>query len=143
MAPESAASESLPARAAELARASDRLSARWRQKLGISAYEMLALTNLSKGPMTIGELGSALALSSGAMTGLADRLEAQERLARVRDARDRRRVHLTLTETTRRELEELAAPLNARIAQVPADAAGAELLRALVACYVETMEDAR
>jgi DNA-binding MarR family transcriptional regulator len=126
-----------------LSLAIDRLRAAWRSNLGISAYEMLAITSVVDGPRTIGELGAILALSSGAMTGLVDRLEGQGRLVRVRDERDRRRVHLSVTDATRRELDELAAPLRARIERLPASGETSALLAALVGCYTETLEELR
>lgn len=131
---------------AELANAlaieSERLRAAWRHELGISAYEMLAISHLNQaGPMTIGELGSRLALSSGAMTGLVDRLERSDRLLRVRDEHDRRRVHLQVTTSTRTALERLAAPLEQRIDQLEASVGGRALLEQLAACYAAAREE--
>ncbi len=45
-------------------------------------------------PLTPGELGAAVGLSSGATTALIDRLEATGHLRRARDDPDRRRVRL-------------------------------------------------
>lgn len=129
--------------AIELSVASERLRARWRHELGVSAYEMLAITHLADaGRLTIGALGTRLALSSGAMTGLVDRLERDGRIARVRDEQDRRRVHLAITDATRIELDRLSKPVRDRIAALPATPAPPEdLLRRLLACYAETMEE--
>src|SRR5687768_12407005 len=44
------------------------------------------------GPLTAGEIGAHLGLSSGAVTGLVDRLEANGWVRRERDPEDRRRV---------------------------------------------------
>jgi len=45
-------------------------------------------------PLTPGELGTALRLSSGATTAVVDRLERQGHIRRDRDDADRRKVHL-------------------------------------------------
>src|SRR5688500_6536872 len=93
---------SLEALALEISIATERLRARWRNELGLSAYEILAITHIQHGEgLTIGELGSRLALSSGAMTGLIDRLAKTGRVERVRDELDRRRVHLVVTDAAR------------------------------------------
>jgi DNA-binding MarR family transcriptional regulator len=48
------------------------------------------------GPITAGEIGTHLGLSSGAVTGLVDRLEATGWVRRERDPADRRRVIVQL-----------------------------------------------
>jgi DNA-binding MarR family transcriptional regulator len=139
-------SGSIPAIAAELSLASERLRAMWRRELGISAYEMLAITHVADGrSMTIGELGSRLALSSGAMTGLLDRLEKAGHMVRVRDERDRRRVHLEVTDSTRAELDRLAESLNTRLDQLAdaGESSPTRALRAVLACYTATIEEQR
>ncbi|MCH0539120.1 MarR family transcriptional regulator [Streptomyces sp. MUM 203J] len=50
---------------------------------------------------TAGLLGAALGLNSAGTTAVIDRLERLGLLARVRDARDRRRVLLTVTDRAR------------------------------------------
>lgn len=49
--------------------------------------------------MSIGRLGAALELSSGAVTGLVDRLVSAGHVERVADATDRRRVHLRVSDS--------------------------------------------
>ena len=49
-------------------------------------------------PLTPGALGAALDLSSGAVTSVVDRLERAAHVVRVRDAADRRRVLLHVSE---------------------------------------------
>ncbi|MGY1697214.1 MarR family winged helix-turn-helix transcriptional regulator [Geodermatophilus sp. SYSU D00814] len=51
-------------------------------------------------PLTAGGLGAAVGLSSAAVTALLDRLERAGHVQRVRDAADRRRVVLQMTEPT-------------------------------------------
>src|SRR5262245_60038030 len=50
------------------------------------------------GPLTAGEIGTHLGLTSGAVTGLVDRLEAVGWVHRERDGTDRRRVIVRLAE---------------------------------------------
>jgi DNA-binding MarR family transcriptional regulator len=63
------------------------------------------------GPLTAGEIGAHLGLSSGAVTGLIDRLEAGGWVRRERDARDRRRVIVHLSAERGAELWDLYQPL--------------------------------
>jgi DNA-binding MarR family transcriptional regulator len=63
------------------------------------------------GPLTAGEIGGHLGLSSGAVTGLVDRLEAGGWVRRERDPRDRRRVIVHLSTERGAELGPLYEPL--------------------------------
>lgn len=139
-----ASNRTLEELAFDISIATERLRARWRNQLGISAYEMLAITHIQHGEgLTIGELGSRLALSSGAMTGLIDRLAKTGRVERVRDELDRRRVHLMVTDAARADLERLSAPLNRRVAALSREPQGDArvMLAGLLACYTKTLEE--
>src|SRR5215207_3777521 len=63
------------------------------------------------GPLTAGEIGTHLGLSSGAVTGLIDRLEAAGWVHRERDPADRRRVIVHLAQERGDELWEVYRPL--------------------------------
>jgi DNA-binding MarR family transcriptional regulator len=63
------------------------------------------------GPITAGEIGMHLGLSSGAVTGLLDRLETEGWVRRERDATDRRRVFVHLSHERGAELWQLYQPL--------------------------------
>src|SRR5687767_1822383 len=63
------------------------------------------------GPLTAGEIGTHLGLSSGAVTGLVDRLEAGRWVRRERDPADRRRVIVHLSTERGAELWALYQPL--------------------------------
>jgi DNA-binding MarR family transcriptional regulator len=69
--------------------------------LDISAYRCLDILD-QDGPMTVGQLAARARLSPGAITALVDRLEDKGLARRTRDATDRRRV---LVEVTNRALE--------------------------------------
>lgn len=71
---------------------------------------MLALWE-QDGPM-VSELGQRLSLDSGTLTPLLKRLEASGYVSRIRDVKDERRVHISLTAAGRK--------LKARAAKVPA-----------------------
>jgi MarR family transcriptional regulator, organic hydroperoxide resistance regulator len=63
------------------------------------------------GPLTAGEIGSHLGLTSGAVTGLIDRLEAGGWVQRERDPQDRRRVFVHMSGERGAELWPLYQPL--------------------------------
>ena len=63
------------------------------------------------GPLTAGEIGAHLGLSSGAVTGLVDRLEGGGWVRRERDPEDRRRVVVHLAMDRGDELWPLYKPL--------------------------------
>jgi DNA-binding MarR family transcriptional regulator len=63
------------------------------------------------GPLTAGEIGTHLGLSSGAVTGLVDRLEAGGWVRRDRDPEDRRRVIVVLSGERGDELWRVYQPL--------------------------------
>lgn len=63
---------------------------------GLGVSDMKALDLLMRnGPQTAGQLGTALGLTSGAVTGIADRLIRRGFARRETDAADRRRVLLS------------------------------------------------
>jgi DNA-binding MarR family transcriptional regulator len=65
--------------------------------LGMNLSDMLCLGILSgAGPITPGQLATLTGLSTGAVTGLVDRLERLDLVRRERDEEDRRRVVLHL-----------------------------------------------
>lgn len=83
------------------------------------------------GPLTAGEIGMHLGLSSGAVTGLVDRLEAGGWVQRVRDPQDRRRVFVHLSAERGAELWALYQPL-AETIDAYRDELGARDLRVVV-----------
>jgi DNA-binding MarR family transcriptional regulator len=64
------------------------------------------------GPLTAGEIGGHLGLSSGAVTGLIDRLEAGGWVRRQRDPQDRRRVFVQVATDHETDLWPLYQPLS-------------------------------
>jgi len=72
---------------------------------------------LQFGPMTAGDLAQRLGLTTGAVTGVIDRLVAAKLVRRVADPSDRRRVVVELLSNPRREREiaGLFEPMGRRI----------------------------
>ena len=67
------------------------------EKLGISQREWEAVDVLdAAGPLTAGELASLMRVSTGAVTGIVDRLEERGFVTRRRDPSDRRKVIVEL-----------------------------------------------
>ncbi len=76
------------------------------RKLGLGATDTrcLDLIGRSEAPVTAGDLGRATGLTTGAITGVLDRLEAAGMVARVRDADDRRKVFVRPLAEAQRQL---------------------------------------
>jgi DNA-binding MarR family transcriptional regulator len=66
-----------------------------------------------RGPMTAGELAAVTGLTTGSVTSLIDRLEAQDLVRRRPDDSDRRRVIVELTDEAERIAEEVYGPVGA------------------------------
>jgi DNA-binding MarR family transcriptional regulator len=78
------------------------------ERAGLNRTDWRCLDILgTRGPMTAGELAKAVRLTTGAVTGVLDRLEAAGLVRRVRDTRDRRRVIVELTDA----VDTLGAPV--------------------------------
>lgn len=75
----------------------DALDALIADRLGLHRSDLRALNHLEQGPLTASELGQRLALSSGSVTALADRLERSGLVERSRTSSDRRQVGIALT----------------------------------------------
>ena len=80
--------------------------------LGINRTDARCVDILDqRGPMTAGELASAAALSTGAITAVLDRMERTGFARRVADPHDRRKVVVELTEEARRRSWEIYGPI--------------------------------
>ncbi len=101
-------------------------------RLGLSAVEWKCLGLLGQhGPATAGKLAELAGFTTGAITGIVDRLEKAGYVRRVSNPRDRRSV---IIEPLRdRELREQVAPIFASLGQAMADVAGRYSARELAA----------
>lgn len=90
-------------------------------KLGINATDFECLDLLGRiGPLTAGQLAEHTGLSTGAITGVVDRLERAGYAERARDAHDRRKV---IVKTVPQRME-MVAPLFASLAAAIAELNG-------------------
>ena len=73
--------------------------ARIAEKMGLSAtdHKALDLVRQAEGALTAGRIAELTALSTGAVTGVIDRLEKAGFVRRVRDRQDRRKVLVEIT----------------------------------------------
>jgi DNA-binding MarR family transcriptional regulator len=89
-------------------------------RLGLSVTDLKSLDVLqsSDQPLTAKNLADELGLTGGAITGVADRLEAAGFVERVRDPGDRRRWELRPLPDRQDEVTDLFAPLGAAITRL-------------------------
>jgi len=108
-----------------LARAYQAMAERDRRDLenhGLYGSEFAVLEALFyKGPLTLGEVGRKVLLTSGSITHVVDKLEARELVARRRCAEDQRVTYAELTEAGR---ELVAGIFPAHVAGDPAGHVG-------------------
>lgn len=93
------------------------------QRYGLTAPQAALVKALTFGPLTAGELASRINLSQGTVTDILNRLEARGLVQRLRDAEDKRRVIVSLSdkgsEIVHSSSLQLQAPLNERLAELP------------------------
>jgi DNA-binding MarR family transcriptional regulator len=90
-------------------------------RLGINVTDVKCFSLVQqRGPMTAGELAEQTGLTTGAITGVIDRLEKAGLVQRVRDSTDRRRVILEVLHNPAQEqmLQELYGPMGSAITQL-------------------------
>lgn len=100
------------------------------ERLGLNATDHKALDLLSRaGPLTAGELADLTGLTTGAITGVVDRLEKAGYVRRVRDLQDRRKVVIAPVDDPERFGEVLAVfdSLSRSVAELCARYSDAEL----------------
>ena len=98
-------------------------------RLGMSATDVKCYSILRQsGPITAGQLAERTGLTTGAITGVIDRLERAELVRRVRDLHDRRRIVLELVLNAERErvIAQLYEPLGRAITGLVAQYSAAE-----------------
>ncbi len=90
------------------------------ERVGLSATEHKALDLLSRsGPLTAGQLAEVTGLTTGAITGLIDRLEKVGFVQRKRDQSDRRKVVIyPVTEKIEQEIAPLFVSMSQQTEQL-------------------------
>ena len=95
------------------------------ERLGINATDLkcldLAVRSDAQAPLTAGDLARLTGLTTGAVTGVLDRLERAGFVRRERDPADRRRVAIRLLARRERETTALFSSLGRSYAALAAD----------------------
>lgn len=119
------------------------------RRKNLTAPQLATLRRLDrKGPLSAGELARGIAVSQATVTGIVDRLEQKELVTRSRDAQDRRRVLIDLTEPAKALVADSPPPLHERFMLRLAETSSAErdeidrVLRAIVQMMEAEMVEA-
>jgi len=106
----------------ELANADVLYNAAVAERLGVSAVDLRCLSYLdAHGAATASELARWSGLTSGALTGVVNRLAAAGLVRRDPDPEDARRVRIIPLPEQREEIESLMRPLGQRLAAAASD----------------------
>lgn len=97
-------------------------------RLGLNATDHKALDLVARqGPLSAGSLAELTGLTTGAVTGIVDRLERAGFVRRVRDEGDRRVVRIEAVPERRTEIDRLVTPMRTAMAEMQKEFTGAEL----------------
>lgn len=80
-------------------------------RLGINTTDLECLDHISRGPVAAGRLAELTGLTTGAVTGVIDRLERAGLARRERDAADRRKILVMATPAVARCVAPLFEPM--------------------------------
>jgi DNA-binding MarR family transcriptional regulator len=94
-----------------------RFDARAAAELGLHVTDLRCVNALEAGPLSAGEIGERLVLTSGSVTALVDRLISRGYAARTADPRDARRTRVALTPEFYLRAERVYARLGMTIEQ--------------------------
>jgi DNA-binding MarR family transcriptional regulator len=104
------------------------------RKAGLSVSELHSLRHLASTPMGPVELAKVLGVTSAASSGVVDRLVARGHVERREHQGDKRRTEVVVTESGRREVFALLAPMFTKLAEIDAPLTDEE--RDVVARYL-------
>ena len=104
------------------------------RRAGLSVSELHSLRHLAASPMGPVELAKVLGVTSAASSGVVDRLVARGHVERREHPGDKRRTEVVVTESGRREVFALLAPMFTKLAEIDAPLTDEE--RAVVARYL-------
>jgi DNA-binding MarR family transcriptional regulator len=110
------------------------------RRLGIASTDLECLDYLGRGPLTAGALAGLTGLTTGAITGVVDRLERAGLARRKRDAEDRRKVLVEATEAAAGRVPPFFEPMERRAMAALAPYGEAEL--ALLLDFMRRARDA-
>ncbi len=97
-----------------ITRAIDLYSRQLAGTYGLTGPQLVCLRVIQRAPVTPSQLAKDVDLSQATVTGIIDRLEAHQLVARQRNADDRRRVTVSLTEAGKALVEKAPSPLHDR-----------------------------
>src|SRR5919204_2481761 len=98
------------------------------ERLGINSTDLECLDCIVlRGPLTAGELAAATGLTTGAITGLIDRLERAGFARRERDGHDRRKILVRATPAVERVAVPLFQPMERAVLSALSDYSDKEL----------------
>jgi DNA-binding MarR family transcriptional regulator len=97
------------------------------ERLDINSTDLECLDYLAQGPVTAGALAEATGLTTGAITGVVDRLERAGFAERERDAADRRKVVVHARPAVGQRIEPMFAPMQRAMAAALATYSDKEL----------------
>lgn len=100
-------------------------------ELGLHVTDLRCVNALENGPLTAGEIGGRLALTSGSVTALINRLVRAGFVERIEDAHDRRRAKIALTSKFRANADRVYSCLGRAISAEFAQCSPAESLAAI------------
>jgi len=111
------------------------------QRAGLNSVDLECLDLiLAGGPATAGQIGKRTGLTSGAVTGLIDRLERAGFVRRIADAHDRRKVLVEVREGSMDALDAMFLPVRETMTALLADYDQEDLAR--FADFLEKAADA-
>jgi DNA-binding MarR family transcriptional regulator len=89
--------------------------------LGVNSTDLEVMGYLTDGPRTAGALAQAAGLTTGAITGVVDRLERAGYARRERDRADRRKVMVRMTDTALERTAPIFQPMEHAVSAALAD----------------------
>lgn len=92
-----------------------RFDVRAAEALGIHVTDLRCVNALESGPLSAGEIGARLALTSGSVTALINRLLVGGYVTRVEDPEDGRRARVSLTQRFRTEADRVYSILGKEV----------------------------
>jgi DNA-binding MarR family transcriptional regulator len=109
-------------------------------RLGMNSTDLECLDHILRGPLTAGRLAELTGLTTGAITGVIDRLERAGLARRERDTNDRRKILVAALPAVSERLEPLFAPMERAATAVLSKYRDDEL--ALLLDFLATARDA-
>lgn len=83
------------------------------EKYKITLPQLICLKEVSShGPIAIGALSKIVFINNSTVTGIIDRLERRKLVQRVRISKDRRKVHIEITETGMQFIKDAPTPIH-------------------------------